>query len=61
MRAASNLGRFKQPAPVLLAVDSHHADESAHRDIAYRLLRRSPWPVLAEPVKLGETRSLRNY
>lgn len=37
----------KQPAPVLLAVDSHHADEPAHRDIAYRLIRRSPWPVLA--------------
>lgn len=37
----------KQPAPVLLVVDSHQADEPAHRDIAYRLIRRSPWPVLA--------------
>jgi nucleotide-binding universal stress UspA family protein len=33
--------------PVLLAVDSHHADEPAHHDTAYQLIRRSPWPVLA--------------
>jgi nucleotide-binding universal stress UspA family protein len=33
--------------PVLLAVDSHPADEPARHDIAYRLIRRSPWPVLA--------------
>jgi nucleotide-binding universal stress UspA family protein len=33
--------------PVLFAVDSHHADEPAHHDIAYQLIRRSPWPVLA--------------
>jgi nucleotide-binding universal stress UspA family protein len=35
------------PSPVLLAVDSHHLGESAHHDIAYQLIRRSPWPVLA--------------
>jgi nucleotide-binding universal stress UspA family protein len=33
--------------PVLVAVDSHHAGEPAHHDIAYQLIRRSPWPVLA--------------
>ncbi|MBS3939408.1 MAG: universal stress protein [Actinobacteria bacterium] len=35
------------PAPVLLAVATHQADERAHDDIAYRLIRRAPWPVLA--------------
>jgi nucleotide-binding universal stress UspA family protein len=35
------------PTPVLLAVDSHRAGEPAGHDIAYELIRRSPWPVLA--------------
>jgi nucleotide-binding universal stress UspA family protein len=35
------------PPPLLLAVDTHHEDEPAHHDIAYQLLRRAPWPVLA--------------
>jgi nucleotide-binding universal stress UspA family protein len=37
------------PTAVLLAVDSHHLGEPAHHDIAYQLIRRSPWPVLATP------------
>jgi nucleotide-binding universal stress UspA family protein len=37
------------PSPVLLAVDSHHLGESGRHDIAYQLIRRSPWPVLTTP------------
>jgi nucleotide-binding universal stress UspA family protein len=33
--------------PVLLAVDSHHADEAVRHDVAYQLIRSSRWPVLA--------------
>lgn len=35
------------PPPVLLAVDSHHADEPVDHDIAYQLIRSARWPVLA--------------
>jgi nucleotide-binding universal stress UspA family protein len=35
------------PAPVLLAVDSHHTGERVHHDVAYQLIRESRWPVLA--------------
>ena len=35
------------PPPVLIAVDTHRDDESVHHDIAYQLIRHSPWPVLA--------------
>jgi nucleotide-binding universal stress UspA family protein len=33
--------------PALLAVDSHHAGERVHHDVAYQLIRGSRWPVLA--------------
>jgi nucleotide-binding universal stress UspA family protein len=33
--------------PVLVAVDSHHAGERVHHDVAYQLIRGSRWPVLA--------------
>jgi nucleotide-binding universal stress UspA family protein len=33
--------------PVLVTVDSHHAGERVHHDVAYQLIRRSRWPVLA--------------
>jgi nucleotide-binding universal stress UspA family protein len=33
--------------PVLVAVDSHHVGERVHHDVAYQLIRGSPWPVLA--------------
>jgi nucleotide-binding universal stress UspA family protein len=35
------------PPPVLLAVDTHDAGAATHHDIAYQLIRRSPWPILA--------------
>jgi nucleotide-binding universal stress UspA family protein len=35
------------PRPVLVAVDSHHAGERVHHDVAYQLIRGSRWPVLA--------------
>jgi nucleotide-binding universal stress UspA family protein len=33
--------------PVLVAVDTHHGDDPGHHDVAYTLIRRSRWPVLA--------------
>jgi hypothetical protein len=33
--------------PALLAVDSYHAGERAHHDVACQLIRGSRWPVLA--------------
>jgi nucleotide-binding universal stress UspA family protein len=35
------------PPPVLIAVDSHHAGDRVHHDVAYQLIRGSRWPVLA--------------
>jgi nucleotide-binding universal stress UspA family protein len=32
--------------PVLIAIDTHHLNEPADHDVAYQLIRHSPWPIL---------------